>query len=283
MTLEELCRHDRTSRPWRVDIFQREIGGGKVTIAELDRIEQHPEATALAISGLDQATFETLIGRHGTRFEGLHFWKCPRIADLTPLESLPNLTHVAFYWNQRAERLWNFAKTPRLQGLQFDDFTRLHDLSELEAASGLDELRFGNMIWRTATFASLDPLRHLAGLRSLSFEAKRIDDGRAQPLGQLQRLESLWFPSNQFTTEQVAWLRARLPETLRSQSLEPIRTLDRPIPSNQGAPKDTLVVGKRKPFLNSIEDADRITGYVDAFSRMVEVFRRHPEREPGIA
>jgi hypothetical protein len=197
--------------------------------------------------------------------------------------ALPNLTHVAFYWNQRTERLWNFAKTSRLQGLQLDDFTRLHDLSELEAASGLDELRFGNMIWRTATFVSLDPLRHLLGLRSLSFEAKRIDDGRVQPLGELQRLESLRFPSNQFTTEQVAWLRARLPDTLRSQSLEPIRTLDRPIPFKQGAPKDTLVVGKRKPFLNSIEDADRIAGYIDAFSRMVHEFRQHPEREPGTA
>jgi len=283
MTLGELCRHDRASRPWRVDILQPEVGGGKVTVADLDRIDERPEATALTISGLDQSTFETLVNRHGDRFGALHFWKCPKIADLTPLESLPNLTHVAFFWNQRTERLWDFAKTPRLQGLQFDDFTRLHDLSELGAASGLEELRFGNMIWRTATFASLDPLRHLVGLRSLSFEAKRIDDGRVQPLGELLSLESLSFPSNQFTTEEVAWLRARLPDTLRSRSLEPIRTLDRPIPSSKGAPKDTLVVGKRKPCLNSIEDAHRITGYVEAFWRMVEEFRQHPEREPRVA
>src|SRR5262245_41027371 len=107
MTLKELCRHDREPRPWRLDIFQREIGGGKTTLAELERIDERPEATALTISGLDQGIFETLISRYGSRFTALHFWKCPRLPDLTPLESLPQLTHVAFYWNQRTERLWN--------------------------------------------------------------------------------------------------------------------------------------------------------------------------------
>ena len=280
MTLQELCRHDKTPRPWRLDIFQREVGGGRATLADLERIEEHPEATALTISGLDQGMFEALVSRYGSRFTAIHFWKCPRVSDLTPLESLPQLTHVAFYWNQRTECLWNFAKTPRLQGLQFDDFTRLHDLSPLEQGSTLQELRFGNMIWSTATYSSLDPLRQLTNLRTLSFDAKRIDDGRVQPLAALQQLESLGFPGHQFTTEQVAWLRAHLPDSLRSPAIEAFRTLANPLPSSKGPRKDTLLVGKRKPFLNSEVHAARISKHVQEFQRMVEDFRRHPEKEP---
>jgi hypothetical protein len=281
MTLHELCRHDREPKPWRLEIFQREVGGGKATLADLDRIDAHPEAIALAISGLDQPMFERLISRYASRFSALHFWKCPRLADLTPLESLPTLTHVAFYWNQRTARLWNFAKTPGLQGLQFDDFSRLRDLAELEYATSLTELRFGNMIWPKATFTSLDPLRHLATLRALSFDAKRIDDGRVQPLAALQQLDALGFPAHQFTTEQVAWLRARLPDSLRSPALLPFRTLVKPLPSSKGPQKDVLLVGKRKPFLNSIVHASRISRHVDEFQRMVEDFRQHPEKEPA--
>jgi len=281
MTLQELCRHDKTPRPWRLDIFQREVGGGRATLVDLERIEEHPEATALTISGLDQRIFEALVSRYGSQFTAIHFWKCPRISDLTALESLPQLTHVAFYWNQRTERFWNFAKTPRLHGLQFDDFTRLHDLSPLEQATTLHELRFGNMIWSTATYFSLEPLRHLTSLRTLSFDAKRIDDGRVQPLATLQQLESLGFPGHQFTTEQVAWLRAHLPDSLRSPAIEACRTLARPLPSGKGPQKDTLLVGKRKPFLNSDAHAARIARHVAEFQRMVENFRQHPEQEPA--
>lgn len=281
MTLQELCRHDRQPRPWRLDIFHREIGGGRATLADLDRIDERPEATALAISGLDQPIFETLISRYGSRFTAFHFWKCPRLADLTPLESLPRLTHVAFYWNQRTPRLWDLSKTPSLQGLQFEDFTRLHDLSDLEPGRRLEELRFGNMIWATATFASLDPLRHLSNLRALSFDAKRIEDGRVQPLAALQQLESLGFPAHQFTTEQVAWLRAHLPESLHSPAIQPFRTLTKPLPSSKGPQKDVLLVGKRKPFLNSAVHAARISRHVAEFDRMVDDFRRHLDKEPA--
>jgi len=280
MTLQELCRHDKTPRPWRLDIFQREVGGGRATLADLERIEEHPQATALTISGLDQKMFEALVRGYASRFTAIHFWKCPRIADLTPLESQPQLTHVAFYWNQRTGSLWNFAKTPRLEGLQFDDFTRLHDLSSLERGTTLQELRFGNMIWSTATYGSLEPLHHLVKLRTLSFDAKRIDDRRVQPLAALRQLQSLGFPAHQFTTEQVAWLRAHLPESLRSPAIEAFRTLAKPLPSSKGPQKDTLLVGKRKPFLNSEVHAARIARHVEEFQRMVEHFRLHPEQEP---
>lgn len=122
---------------WHARLMQRDIGGGSQTNAEIDSLSQFPDATALTISGLDQASFEYLIQRYGTRFTAFHFWKCPRISDLRPLESLPHLTHVAFFWNQRVTRLWDFSKTPKLSGLHFDDFTRLPNLDDLAAAKSL--------------------------------------------------------------------------------------------------------------------------------------------------
>src|SRR5262249_27873884 len=152
-----------------------------------------------------QSTFEQLIERYGSRFSGIYFWKCPRIVDLTPLEALSNLRFAAFFWNQRTTRLWNFSRTPKLRGLFLKDFTRLHDLSDLRAASSLDELEIGCMIWRTAVFHSLKPFQSLLQLKALCFDAKLIEDGRIEPLAQLQNLQSLAFPANQFTTRQVAW------------------------------------------------------------------------------
>jgi hypothetical protein len=46
---------------------------------------------------LDQKAFEVVVARFGAQFLGLHFWKCLRIVDLSPLENLPNVTHVRFY------------------------------------------------------------------------------------------------------------------------------------------------------------------------------------------
>ena len=248
-------------------------------MAELAAIESHPDATVLTVSGLDQSAFEALVRIYGAQFSGIHFWKCPRVADLTPLEDLPNLTHVAFFWNQRATRLWDFSRTPQLRGLNFDDFTRVHDLSDLRTAAGLEELEFGNKVWPKFVCRSLDPLKSLARLRRLTFSGKRVEDGRIEPLAALRKLEYLGFPSNLFTTEQVAWLRARLPEAATGPFLEPIRVFPRE-PEGALRETDVLVVGKRKPWLNSEKDAERIQRYVDDFRRMVADFKRDPHAVP---
>lgn len=45
--------------------------------------------------------------------------------------------------------------------------------------------------------------------------------------------------------------------------------------------KDTFIIGKGKPFLNSSTDAERIARYTDAFWALVEDFRRDRTRAPG--
>jgi hypothetical protein len=171
------------------------------------------------------------------------------------------------------------SRSPRLAGLRFEDFTRLHDLRDLQTSASLEELQFGDAVWSKSVFESLEPLATLSGLRSLNFNAKRIDDERIEPLGELKRLEVLSFPPRQFTTRQVAWLRARLPASLESASLAPHVQLERPLELG-GKARHVLLVGKRKPFLDSVTDAARIRKHVDGFVEMVDDFRRDPTVKP---
>lgn len=266
-------------RPWLANLVQAEVGGGRLSSRDLTVLDEHPDAIALTASGLDQSTFEALVATYGRRFSGLHFWKCPRIVDLSPLEHLPHLTHVAFYWNQRADRLWDFTRTPKLRGLQFRDFTQLHDLRDLRAAISLQELRFGDAIWPKSRFESLEPIGELEQLKRLALDAKRIEDGRVEPLARLVQLETLEFPPNMLTTRQVAWLRARLSESVQSTTLTPILTVEG-LRSSNGKKLDRLVIGKRKPFLNSSLDAARIKRYEKEFWEMVNAFRQNPAAQP---
>jgi hypothetical protein len=274
-----LRRKDWADSAWLVNLVMPKIGGGRLDESHLAAIGENPSARALRISGLDQATFERLVARYGPQFSAIEFWKCPRIADLSPLEDLPDLQLVAFYWNQCATRLWNLSRNPRLTGLCFEDFTRLHDLRDLEAGIALKELQFGDAVWSTSVFESLGPLAALGGLRSLNFNAKRIGDGRIEPLGGLTRLQALRFPPRQFTTRQVAWLRARLPTSLESAALTPVVQFERPFKLD-GKDKDVLLVGKRKPFLNSVTDEVRIRKHVNEFWQMVGDFQRDPTLKP---
>lgn len=212
-SLEALCAVN-TARPWCIDLMQRELSGGGTTAADLDAIAARPDASALRVSGLDQKTFELLVARYGAQFDAICFWKNGRIADLTPLEALPQLRLVGFYVNQRTSRLWDFRHTPHLVGLRFENFTRLHALDDLATGAALRKLDFGDALWNNAVFDSLSPLAVLRSLRRLSFNARRIADGRIEPLASLPQLEWLSFPPNLFSTTQVAWLRAQLPESV---------------------------------------------------------------------
>lgn len=277
-TLAELRRKGEP-RPWLLDLVLPDIGGGRFPESAMASVAVPDSATALRVSGLDQASFEALISCVGPRFYAIEFWKCPRVADLSPLEDLAGLRLASFYWNQRATRLWDLRKTPELAGLHFDDFTRLHNLADLATATSIVELEFGDAIWDTSVFDSLQPLAALASLKSLKLSAKKITDGRIEPLAALRQLESLVFSSKQFTTAQVAWLRAHLPETLRSEALEPLRRISPPM-RREAKELDVLLVGKRKPFLNSVLDHARIKKHIEQYEAMVELFRNDPSLSP---
>lgn len=257
---------------WHAHIVQRELNGGRTTERDLDQIG--PQVTALTISGLDQGTFESLVTRFGSQLTALHLWKCPRVSDLSPLKGLPNLTHAAIFWNQRAERLWNMRSTPKLVAFHFTDFIKLEKLDDLaSAADSLVELEFGNANFAKFKVETLEPLGAMARLERLAFNAKTIVDGRIEPLARLRQLKSLEMAASQFSVEQLAWLRAKLPPSVESEALAPYRKLDQPL--RRGTRElDVLVNGKRMPFLSSTADAVRLEKYVHAFNALVARFEK---------
>src|SRR5262249_45453215 len=139
--------------PWRLNLCKRELSGGKTTVADLAAIDDHPQAVDLMISGLDQSSFDTLVTRYGQRFRGIYFFKCQRGAALWARSTVTRVTPLAFFWNQKAPRLWDFRAMTALRGLHFDDFKRMGDLSQLADAQSLEELCFG-----TAAVETLEPL-----------------------------------------------------------------------------------------------------------------------------
>ena len=112
---------------------------------------------------------------------------------------------------------WHLRVMPKGDGNRLDT-SQLEVIGEHPDAralriGGLDQATFERLV------ASLEPLAALGGLRALAFDAKRIDDGRIEPVAELTALEALTFRLSMFTTRQVAWLRVRLPSSLLSESL----------------------------------------------------------------
>lgn len=265
--------------PWHMHIVQREMNGGRTSIADLEQIG--PQVTALTISGLDQDAFEALVRRAGAQLTALHLWKCPRLSDLSPMEDMPELTHAAVFWNQRTEKLWNMRRTPKLEALYFKDFVKLTKLDDLRSAVlSLCELEFGDANFSRFVLQSLDPVGDLPQLKRLSFNAKSIVDRRVQPLARLRRLRELDIAPALFTVEQLAWLRVRLPATVTSAALAPFSRLTQPV--RRGAKAlDVLVNGKGMPFLSSTVDAKRLENCVRTFGEFVRHYEQNPQDEPA--
>ncbi|SHJ97264.1 hypothetical protein SAMN02745163_02961 [Clostridium cavendishii DSM 21758] len=254
-----------------ISLIQSNISGGRITYEQIDELKNHPNAIEILISGLTQDTFDYFIENYGYQFKVIHFWKCPLISDFTKLEQLPNVEYLLFFWNQRVTHLWDLSKNIHLKGLSFDDFTRMHTLKEIPLAPALEELYFGDKVWNKYVLESLKPLCHAQKLETLIFSAKKIDDNDINPLSKICNLKNLEFPTNLFTTEQVAWLTANT-TNINSSVLAPYLKLKHPIDCDEII-KDVLVIGKRKPFLNSKQDKTRLDKYKNNFYSLVKKYR----------
>ncbi|MFK8012512.1 MAG: hypothetical protein AB8B80_10750 [Marinicellaceae bacterium] len=232
----------------------------------------------LELVGLNQDTFEYLIDKYGRKFSEISFFKCPLIGDLSDLEKLTNIEKISFYWNQRATELWDLSKNKKLYSIEIDDFTRLHSLSDLVKSESLKELSFGDKVWSSLKIESLEPLSNIKKLEKLYFSAKKIEDPSVFPLTKIKYLQEIEFPTNLFTTEKVAWLTAKLNGKVKSSVLAPYRGIKRPFQEKEKN-LDILIIGKRKPFLDSKIDSVRVEKYVNKFNDLVKYYLNHPNEE----
>lgn len=255
-------------------LIQSGLDGGETTIEQIAALDDAPDAVVLRISGLTQRPLEYLVGRYADRFVEIEFFKCTRLSDLSPLEGLRSPTTIKLYDNRRATALWDLSRTPSIQSLEFADFRKLTDLASISSGHQLRSLSFGNRLWNTAVFQSLEPLAALSDLESLSFNAKAVLDDRAAPLGALQALRSIEFPVGLFTKQQVAWLRAKLPMCAAEEALQATRSWAA-MPTRSGRVNDTRIAGRGERSYDAKMDAARIAQKVAEFELMVQHFKTH--------
>ena len=268
MTNEEfqkLCH--QTNEYKTVEQKKRDIGGGIITCDEIDRFNEFDSTEKILISGLRQDTFEYFIRTQAYRFKMIMFWKNKLVEDWSLLSTLKNTEFIGYFHNQRINKMWDMSENLALEGLYISDFTRLHTLRGIEKAPNLERLSFGDAIWSTSDLKDLNPLEN-SRLKDFSFSGKSIETEDISIYTKMPNLEVLDFRSNLYTTEQLAWLVAKLPN-VKGYSLRPFIKFKR----DTVDPKDVLICGKRKPFLSSIEDAQKIKVYVDKFEKLVAKYR----------
>lgn len=243
------------------------VGGGKISITDIDKLTECPDADVVTISGLRQDTFEYFIKAYGKQLKAIRFFKNKFVEDLSILGTLSQLEYVYFFANQRVEHLWDMSKNTSLTGLAIDDFSRLFSIDGIETAPSLKEFLIGNVIWDKLVLESLMPLAN-THIEKVSFWGRAITDNNLSFIEKLPGLKVFDFPTNVFTTEQVAWIAANFPQIegfalrakrdclLYKSSSEPIE-----VPG-------TIIVGKRKPSLVVEGNEERIKKYVESFEKL---------------
>lgn len=249
-----------------------DIGGGRISISDIDKLKNYPLADVVTISGLQQDTFEYFIRTYGKQLKAIRFFKNKFIEDLSLLSTLPQLEYVVLFANQRVASLWNMTENKSLTGLCIEDFSRLSSIKGVETASALKEFRIGNAVWSKMIVDSMMPLAN-TGVERLAFTGRAIEDNDLSFIEQLPHLKAFDFPTNLFTTEQVAWIVANFPQ-VEGFSLKSKR--DCMLFESNENPVDVpgaIIVGKRKPALKVKGNEAKIEKYVHAFEVLKEKFK----------
>lgn len=194
------------------------------------------------------------------RVARLHLYEI-RAANLAPLAHVSGLRELAICWNTKVNFLRFVSEMKELQTLVLEDTPKVNDLSPLAACTSLSALEFSGGIWNKNRARTLEPVAAMPNLRYLSLFNLTVAQGGLAPLERCSALRELAV-SNQFATEDYARLAARLPG-VKCDMFAPWVRLATPV-----AGKDVLVVGKRKPMLNSEKDAARIARYEEAFRKL---------------
>ena len=223
----------------------------------------------LEIHGMNQESLEHFVLHYGSTYEFIHFFHCQKIADFSPLEDMPNLRDVSITWNNRATRLWDMSRNPRLMGVSISEAKKLTTgcLSGLE--TGRDHLREIFLYGDAFNGYPLQDLRCFAGfskLRTLRLRQIKLADKDTSFLDTLPVLEKFNFDAGMFTTEEIAYLCAKFPD-LDGTYMGPYG------PEYPGTKSYMRVSGYRKPTLEIPEQQAALDRHVAKFNALVEQYR----------
>lgn len=238
----------------------------KLTFDDIDMLLQNRSNDAVTISGLQQDTFEYFIEKYATQFKGIRFCNNRLIHDWSALAELSSLEYLELFSSHGMISLWDVSFNLSLKALSISNCSKLHSIKGIEKAPSLKRLDIGEYIWRSTILDSLMPLAKTK-IEYLNFTGKKIEDNDLSFLLEMSELNHFDFPTNLFTTEQVAWVVSNFP-TLKGYSL------CAKIDTTQGHDVPyTLIVGKRKPYLINKGNEAKIQRYIEQFNQLVKYYK----------
>lgn len=207
---------------------------------ELIHMCAHLDVKALGFKGLRTTTIAPLLQL--ARLDMLSLWWVQKLADLTPLSGM------------------------KLQSLVLDDIRYANDIRPVAAIQDLRALTIAGGMNSTQLVNSLQPLSDLPKLTELWTVAIKLGDDSLRPLVKCAALRDLNLP-NTFPTEEYAYLRAKRSD-IRCTALAAYQKS-----GFVSDGKDVMVTGRRKPFLSTKRDAERLAKYQTAFDGMVAAYQ----------
>ena len=251
--------------------FIKDLNDVDITIVEialqgktknLEKLESFQHLDTVWLFNVNQAEFDLIISFIKPKVLYIYQMKVERLATL---ELLSSIEQIYLCWNTKADKLWNLSKNTALKTLSIEDFKKLNSVYELQYNTAIETLSLSGGVWNTLNIDTLEPLKGMTRLNSLSLLNIRVRDESLEPLTQLKTLSNLTI-SNQFPTEEYAKLSIALADT-KCDYFQPYVVLDDPIDG-----KDIMVIGKRKPFLNSVTDNQKLEKYTSQFKAFQEKF-----------
>ena len=253
-------------------------GDFRVTLADIDQIKNCPDADVVHVVGLQQDTFDYFVKTYGKQFKAISLANISPVKDLSLLGTLPQLEYLRLSVNYKASLLWSMEGNISLTGLCLEDFTKLSSIREIRTAPALRELDISNHMWMTMVIDSFKPLSGMR-IERLVFNGKAIADNDLSFVEHLPNLKSFDFPTNMFTTDQVAWIVANFPqvEGYALKAMFDCMLLDSN--ENRVLVPHVMIIGKRKPALKIQGNEKRIQKYLDNFEKLKAQYRGVPYKE----
>ena len=212
--------------------------------------------------GVNQKSFEKAMSLVSSRV--MHFYEM-RVADISALKQNNKLQELAIHWNSKLEDISPLAEIPNLKSLILEDSPKIYDLSPLERCLEIECLEYSGGVWKKNKANSLEYISHLPKLKHLRLLNLGIDSNGIKPLASLSGLEELEL-SNQFPTDDYAYLSVQLEKT-NCNYFAPYVEMSSHIDGS-----DVMVIGSRKPFLNKVNDSEKLAKYVKQFEALREQF-----------
>lgn len=219
---------------------------------------------AVELNGLFQEHIEEILP-YLKNVKYLSLFKCNRVDDLSFIEKLTELRGIYIYWNQKASKLFDASKLPKLTMLSIEDANKLIDFNGLEG-SNIENLK----IWGCNFLGSSTPktiiedfsiFTKMPKLKTLNLVPVKNKNSNVDllALSKLIKLEKFHILENYFTFEQFAWLKSKLPNT---KGIEPLYEWD-----NWKNEIVWSVIGKKMPTVKKRETADTYVAHFYALAK----------------